>query len=107
MVPGRALVATAVLGAAAIACSSGGGGPDVSRVEATGVVPDEGPLGVMDAGLVGFGDRGGDVVVSHDRGRTWNAAELSDRPANLQLSTSSHALYADDDVDAVVGRDAE
>jgi hypothetical protein len=103
-------VATVVVGAAVLACGADATQPDVARVEATGSVPRQGPLGVMDAGLVGFrvgrNDEPDNVVVSHDHGHTWNAAELPGRPAALELVASSHGLYVDDELAAVVGRDA-
>ena len=95
---------------AAVACTPGGGEePDVSRVESTGLVPRHSGLGVTDAGLVGLrtgrNDEPDNVVVSHDGGRTWSAAQLPGRPAELELGASEHGLHVDDDLVAVVGRD--
>lgn len=108
---GRSLVVTVAVWAAAIACGAGPTEPDVSRVDSTGVVPRQGPLGVMDSGLVGLRARRNDepdnVVVSHDHGRTWSAAELPGRPAVLELALSPHGLYVHGELAAVVGRDAE
>ena len=108
---GRSLVMTVVVWTMGVACAAGGTEPDVSRVESTGEVPRPGALGMMDVGLVGLrtgrNDEPDNVVVSHDQGRTWSAAELPARPAVLELAISSHGLYVEGELAAVVGRDAE
>jgi hypothetical protein len=99
-------VGAAVLSAAA-ACTPGADAPDVAHIEATGLVPRSGRLGLMDAGLVGLrsgrNDEPDNVVVSHDGGRTWSGAELPGRPDALELV----ALHVDRHLAAVAGRDTE
>jgi hypothetical protein len=97
-----------VVWTAVAACTAGDvGDPSVARIEATGVVPRNGTLGVMGAGLVGLrtgrSDEPDAVVVSHDDGRSWARAELPGRPDALELV----GLHVDDDTAAVVGRDTE
>ena len=115
MAHGRSFVVTAVL-AAMLACE-GGAAPEpepelqVSRVEATGMVPGRSPLGVMDDALVGLrtwrSPEPDNVVVSRDGGRTWSPADLPGRPDGVLLGEMPLGLYAGDGLAAVVGRDPE
>jgi hypothetical protein len=100
------------LWSAGVGCSGGGSDPDISRVEATGDVPRYGPIRPMDDRLVGLRTRRNDapdqLVVSDDDGRTWRAAELPDRPPELELAYwSSLSLHVQRDLAVVVGRDPE
>jgi BNR/Asp-box repeat len=95
------------LGAAG--CVGGGDSPDVDRYEASGDVPGLGTIKASDVGLVGLTDFNNNqrdaAVVSHDRGRTWRAADLPDQPPELMLIRSPYGLLADGDLMAVLGRD--
>lgn len=90
-------------------CTGGGDDAHVDRYEASGDVPGVGPILVSDVGLVAlsrFDNTQRDaVVVSHDDGRTWRAADLPDQPPELELMRSPHGLVADGDLIAVLGRD--
>jgi hypothetical protein len=109
----HAYLMTVMVGAAALACSSGDDAdtgvstppPEVQQIEATGMVPKDATIGVMDGLRTQQHDEGHNVVVSRDGGATWTAAELPSRPAELQLNDLPLGLYANDDLAVVTGRD--
>lgn len=108
---GRRAVAVTLLCGALAACGGGGAGPDaeVTRFDVSGDVPRV-LLGRMDAMWIGLragrNDEPDDVVISHDDGRTWEAADLPDRPQELRLVYwGPHSAHVEPDLAAIVGSD--
>jgi hypothetical protein len=104
---GAALMAALLAAGVAVACTTESDGRAVDRVESAGEVPREGPIAVLGSQLLGLrtgrNDEPEQVVVSDDGGGTWDAADLPDRPEQLELNQ----LEATGDVAVVVGQDAE
>lgn len=113
---GKRAVAIAWLCGALAACGGGGSGAggdgsaaELTRFDVSGEVP-RALMGRMDAVWIGLrtmrNDEPDDVVVSHDDGRTWQAADLPDRPQELHLAFwGPKSVHVETNLAAVVGRD--